>query len=209
MVPSNSANRYLNNTMTLTGQGAVTATPDLAVIRLGVQTTGYNLSRIQSDNAQINQNIIQALNQAGYTDIRTAQYTIDKAYDYQDGNQVDKGYTVRNILEIRTNKVSQVGAIIDTAVEMGANIVESISFELSNPQLYYQRALNLAINDAIQKAKSIAENLHIKLFSVPTHIVENSASPAPVQEFQRQVATTILPGELNVEAFITADFLYS
>lgn len=209
MVPSNSANRYLNNTMTLTGQGAVTATPDLAVIRLGVQTTGYNLSRIQSDNAQINQNIIQALNQAGYTDIRTAQYTIDKAYDYQDGNQVDKGYTVRNILEIRTNKVSQVGAIIDTAVEMGANIVESISFELSNPQLYYQQALNLAINDAIHKAKSIAENLHIKLFSVPTHIVENSASPAPVQEFQRQVATTILPGELNVEAVITADFLYS
>lgn len=209
MVPSNSANRYLNNVMTLTGQGAVTATPDLAVIRLGVQTTGYNLSRIQSDNAQMNQNIIQALNQAGYTDIRTAQYTIDKAYDYQDGNQVDKGYTLRNILEIKTNNVSQVGAIIDTAVEMGANIVDSISFELSNPQLYYQRALNLAINDAIQKSKSIADNLHIKLISVPTHIVENSASPAPVQEFQRQVATTILPGELNVEAFITADFLYS
>ena len=209
MVPSNSANRYPNNTMTLTGQGAVTATPDLAVIRLGVQTTGYNLSRIQSDNAQVNQNIIQALNQAGYTDIRTAQYTIDKAYDYQDGNQVDKGYTVRNVLEIKTNNVSQVGAIIDTAIEMGANIVESISFELSNPQLYYQRALNLAINDAIQKSKSIADNLHIKLFTIPTHIVENSASPAPVQEFKRQVATTILPGELNVEAFITADFLYS
>lgn len=209
MVPSNSANRYPNNTMTLTGQGAVTATPDLAIIRLGIQTTGYNLSRIQSDNAQANQNIIQALNQAGYTDIRTAQYTIDKAYDYQDGNQIDKGYTVRNILEIKTNNVSQVGAIIDTAVEMGANVVESISFELSNPQLYYQRALNLAINNAIQKAKSIADNLHIKLFSIPTHIVENSASPAPVQEFQRQVATTILPGELNVEAFITANFLYS
>lgn len=209
MVPSNSTNRYPNNVMTLTGQGAVTATPDLAVIRLGVQTTGYNLSRIQSDNAQVNQNIIQALNQAGYTDIRTAQYTIDKAYDYQDGNQIDKGYTVRNLLEIRTNNVSQVGAIIDTAVEMGANIVESISFEVSNPQLYYQRALNLAVNDAMQKAKSIADNLRIRLISIPSRIVENSASPAPVQEFQRLAATTILPGNLNIEAFITADFLYS
>ena len=35
-------------TMTLTGQGQVTAVPNIAVIHLGVLTTGENLVNIQS-----------------------------------------------------------------------------------------------------------------------------------------------------------------
>ncbi|MBN7772293.1 SIMPL domain-containing protein [Clostridium aminobutyricum] len=210
MAHSFSDNRHPFDTMTLTGQGTVMATPDMAVIRLGVQTTGYDLPQIQADNAQISQRIIQSLSQAGYTDIRTIQYSIDRIYEYQDGNPIDKGYSVRNMIEIRTNYIDQAGNIIDTAVNMGANVVDSISFELSDPQLYYQHALNLAVDNAIQKAKSIAANLRIKLSPVPVRIIEGGAPAVPLQQFQREAAATpILPGEMRIEASITADFLYS
>ncbi len=102
--------------MTLTGQGHVFAVPDTAVIRLGVQTTGDNLALIQSENARKIQGVIQVLKQLGVTDIKTFQYTIDKNYEYENGKQIDKGYTVRNILEIRTNNLQSVGNIIDSAV---------------------------------------------------------------------------------------------
>lgn len=210
MAESISNNSYSKHTMTLTGQGHVAVTPDLAVIRLGVQTTGYNLSQIQTENARISQRIIQALRQAGITDLKTMQYSIDKIYDYVDGKQINKGYSVQNILEIKTNNINQVGNIIDLAVNMGSNIVLSISFELSEPELYYQHALNLAVDNAIQKAKAISTNLHIGLNPIPIRIIEGNTSPIPMQQFQRDIAATpIVPGNLRIEAIVTADFFYS
>jgi len=203
-------NQYTYHTMTLTGQGHVMATPDLAVIRLGVQTTGTDLTQIQYENAQISQAIIQALSQVGIADIKTIDYSIDKMYEYEEGKQIDKGYSVRHIFEIKTNNINEVGNIIDTAVNMGSNVVSSISFELSDPDYYYQQALNLAVDNAIQKAKSISANFHLRLNSVPTTIVEGNVSPVPMLQFQREVASTpIIAGELRIEAFVTTDFLYT
>ncbi len=210
MAQAPSSNHYITSTMTLFGQGHVSTTPDLAVIRLGVQTTGSNLSQIQPENAQITQRVIQALLEANITDIRTIQYTIDKVYEYEDGRQIDKGYAVQNILEIRTNQIEQVGSIVDTAVNMGANVVSSISFVLSEPELYYKQALNLAVEDAIQKAKAISATLHVRLNPIPIRIIEGSTLPAPMQKLQFDVATTpIISGDISIEAFITADFLYT
>lgn len=209
MAQALSMNHYPNYTMTLTGQGVVIATPDLAVIYLGVQTTGSNLSQMQSENAQISQRLIEALNEIGVTEIKTIQYAIDKMYEYEDGKQIDAGYSVRNILEIKTSNINEVGNIIDTAVNTGANIVLSVSFTLSDPTFYYQQALNLAVDHAIQKAKTISTNLNVRLNSIPIRIIEGASSAIPMQQLQYSVATTpILPGDLNIEAFVNADFLY-
>ena len=66
---------------------------------------------------------------------------------------VDRGYTVRNIFEIRTFEPGQVGVIIDAAVSAGANVTDLISFEVSDPEYYYQQqALNLAVADCNKKS---------------------------------------------------------
>lgn len=210
MSQSLSVNHNSHYTMTLTGQGHVTAAPDLAVIHLGVETTGYQLAKIQSENAQISQRVIQALSQAGITDIKTIQYSINKIYEYEEGKQIDKGYSVQNILEVKTNNIDQAGTLIDTAVNMGANVVTSISFELSEPDVYYQQALNLAVDNAVQKAKSISSSLRIRLNPIPIRLIEGSTMPIPMQQLQSAVAATpIIPGDLIINAFITADFFYT
>lgn len=204
-----SDNNIQYKTMTLIGQGQVSLVPNIAVVRLGVQTTGENLVEIQSENAQKTQAILQALQQAGITDIKTFQYSIDKIYQYENGTQIDKGYSVRNILEIRTNNIDQVGIAIDTAVNTGANVVELISFEVSNRDFYYQQALNLAVNNAVQKSKSISRNLGIKTDPIPISITENSTAAIPFQQFQRELASTpIVPGNIQIEAFVTVEFVY-
>jgi hypothetical protein len=173
---------------------------------LGVETTGENLSRIQADNARISQSVIQALQRMGITDIKTSQYSINKVYDYVEGRQFDRGYSVRNILELRTNNLEAAGNIIDTAVNAGANIVDLITFDISNREYYYQQALNMAIMNAIQKAKSITMNLGISSTPVPVNIVENTAMLFPVQrEF---AATPIMSGVINIIANVTVDFVY-
>jgi uncharacterized protein YggE len=209
MTNSLSDNSLKCKTMTLGGQGQVTVVPNIAVIRLGVQTNGENLLSIQTENAQEMQSILQALKRLGLDDIKTYQYSIDKIYDYEDGKRIDKGYSVRNIVEIKTTNMKNVGNIIDIAVNSGANVVDLISFEVSNPEFYYQQALNLAIINAIQKSKSISMNLGINTDPIPIRIVENSASPTPKQQFQREVAATpIIPGDIRIEASVTVDFIY-
>ncbi len=210
MVRSLSDNNYSNHTMTLTGQGYVTAAPDTAIIRLGVRTTGYNVSQIQSDNAQSMKEVIQALNLLGITEIKTVQYLIDQLYEYQEGKQIDKGYEVKHIVQIQTDKLNEVGKIIDTVVSAGSNLIEAISFELSEPALFYQQALNNALNNAVDKAKSISDTLHTRLNPVPIRILENSIPPVPFLFTPRGAATTpIIPGGLSVEAFVTVDFAYT
>jgi hypothetical protein len=202
-----SDNNVHNRTMTLIGHGEISVSPDIAVIRLGVETTGENLSRIQADNARISQSVIQALQRMGITDIKTSQYSINKVYDYVEGRQFDRGYSVRNILELRTNNLEAAGNIIDTAVNAGANIVDLITFDISNREYYYQQALNMAIMNAIQKAKSITMNLGISSTPVPVNIVENTAMLFPVQR-EFAAATPIMPGAINIAANVTVDFVY-
>jgi uncharacterized protein YggE len=209
MFESIMSGQVLFRTMTLSGQGRITLVPDVAVIRLGVQLTGADLEEVQSQNAIQSQAVLDALHRMGVTDIRTFQYAIDKYYENVNGTSVDRGYTVRNIMEIRTNDTGQVGAVIDAAVNAGANVVDLISFEVANSERYYQQSLNLAVADAIEKAKSISTELGIPIDPTPISITENSSMPRPIQPFQRELAATpIVPGTVTVEADISAEFAY-
>jgi uncharacterized protein YggE len=207
---------YLHNnfpnkqTITLTGRGQTSPTPDIAVIRLGVQTQGEDLIKAQTENAGLSQTVINSLRQLGITDIKTFQYTIDKIYEYENGSRIDKGFSVRNILEINIRDISQTGLVIDTAVDNGANVVDLVSFEVSQRDMYYQEALNQAISNAIEKANSISHNLGIPVNLMPIRIVENSAPPVPLLRnvAERTFATPIEPGEQLIEAFVTAVFQY-
>lgn len=199
------------NRMTLSGKGQVTAIPDIAILRFGVETMGENLTAIQSENARISQSVLQALKQVGITDIKTANYTINKVYDYVDNRQIDKGYSVRNILEVRMKNINQVGNVIDLAVANGANIVDLIEFEVAEPDIYYLKALNYAVEDAKQKAFSIADTLAIIVDSVPRRVIENSTSPIiPRYLSSREgiLATPIEPGTKQIEALVTLEFEY-
>lgn len=204
-----SDNNLHNKTMILAGHGEMSVAPDTVVIRLGVETTGENLSQIQEDNARISQQIIQAVQRMEISDIKTFQYSIDKIFDFIEGRQIDRGYSVRNILEIRTNNLEAAGRIIDASVNAGANIVDLISFDISNREYYYQQALNMAIMNAIQKAKSITMNLGLSSNAVPVKIVENTAMPfQPVQREFAAATTPIMPGTIKIEANVTVEFVY-
>lgn len=169
-----------NNTMIVSGRGNVTAMPDIVLIRLGVETIGENLSVVQEENARISQMVLNGLRQMGIQEIRTYQYLIDKLYDFENNTRIDRGFSVRNIFEIRTDMLDMAGTIIDTAVSLGANIVDLVAFEVSDIDQYYLEALNLALMNGTEKARSMAEAFYSRLNPVPIRIVENSTPPMPL-----------------------------
>ncbi len=201
-----------NNTMILNGSGQLTAIPDIAILRLGVVTTGDNVTVAQQENARISQAVIQAIQQLGVQDIKTFQYAIDRLYDYENGTRIDRGFSVRNIFEIRITDMNLVGTVIDTAVSSGANVVDFINFEVSALDYIYQQALNLAVRNAYQKAQSISASLGTRINPVPLKIIENSTVPIPISSMftarEDIFATPIEPGDKQITASVTVEFAY-
>jgi uncharacterized protein YggE len=199
------------NTMELKGNGSLSVVPDMAVINLGVETINSDLKTAQEQNSSTVVEIINNLKDMGIDekDIKTAEYNIRKDYDYVSGEQVFKGYKVTYMLEIIVNDINLVGDIIDSSVEKGANIIRNISFEVKNPSNYYEKALNLSLKDAIEKAESIGRQLEVKVNSIPILITEESYSASiPYAKEYAVRDTPIEVGQNKINASINCTFSY-
>lgn len=197
-----------SSVMEVLGEATVTAAPDQAQIVLGAVTEGPVLRTVQAENAAIITNVIQSLISIPIPreKIQTEDYRIEVQYDYQDGKQVFRGYKVTHLLKITTEKVSQTGMIVDTAVSQGANTVSSIRFTMANPGIYENQALTLAVRNARQKAMALAQALEVTLSAVPSEVQELSRTAAPVpfkaSLFAESASTPIQPGEITVYAAV-------
>lgn len=206
-------NKETYYTMELQGEGSVMAIPDMAVLNLGVETIDMDLKAAQEENATKTQSIISALRRMGIEekDIRTESYNIEKRYDYVEGRQIDKGYAVTNILEVTLRNIKQAGVVIDVAVDEGANIIRGITFEIEEPALYYQEALNLALDNAVQKAVTLGEQMKVQVFQVPIRITEESSGQVPIGPYyamREDRATPIEPGQKEILARLKVLFAY-
>lgn len=194
------------------GTGSVSIQPDQAEVSLGVVTENRLLKAAQEENTTQMTSVINTLKAMGIPprDIQTQSYGISPVYDYPEGNQVLRGYRVEHILKVIVRNTGSLGAIIDSAVQSGANQVSGIIFTVSKPELYYQQALKAAIDDAIAKAATLAEKLNIKVSSVPVQITElgTEAPPIPLMYQSAAPATSIQVGEIEIKARIEAIFSY-
>ncbi len=196
------------------GTGMLQVRPDVAELESGVVTEAADALTAQEENAIIMNRLYQALLSIPITqeNIQTIEYSIYPQYDYQDGNPVLKGYQVTNRLSIRVTDLAQTGLIIDTAVQNGANHISNIVFTLSDDHRYYRQALQLAIQNAYQKAQTMTQTIRVQLFPVPFHITELMPSrPQPFQAYSLKASnatTPIEPGQIEIEANIEMKFTY-
>lgn len=199
------------NSLTLNGRGSLSVSPDLVVIRLGVETRGESLTQVQNENSIISNKILEGLNQIGIEDIETYQYFVDRIFDYQDGRQTDRGYIVRNIFQIINSNIQDAGLIIDTAVAHGANVVEFVSFQVSDVDTYYKKALSLAVKDAVDKAQYLEEHNNIVSPSI-LKITELSSPPISFSDAftlrEGPMTTPIQPSTQEIQANVKIEFTF-
>lgn len=201
--------------MTVTGNGEIVAQPDYVQIQIGVRTEGDRISDVQQENAQIMTRVIEsivALNIPREA-IQTAAYTISPQYDFIEGRQVFIGYVVQNAITVKITDISQAGTVIDTAVQNGANDVSAIQFKIENVDAYYRQALNLALMNAMAKAKSMADMMQVPIQLIPFEIIEQSQDvmPAPFRSIQmatKETTTPIEEGRMPIQASVQVKFRY-
>jgi len=217
---SSAATADAARTINVTGDGEITATPDIAYLYLGVTVDKPTTIDAQNANSTAINNVIAAIKKEGIQDedIKTADYSINPKYDYDKttGASTLVGYTVSSTLKVTVKDISKAGQIIDTAVKNGANISNSISFGISNYQKYYNMALQNALSNAQSKAQSISGFLGVKL-TTPVKVTENSSGipddpPVPLNVKSAlddsSTSTSIKAGTYKVKANVCLVYQY-
>ncbi|MCY6483327.1 SIMPL domain-containing protein [Clostridium aestuarii] len=210
-------NKRENYIMQVEGEGRITVKSDIAIVYLSILTENKNLEVAQKENAVKTNNVINGLKDIGINkeDIETVSYNIKKTYDYIEGKQEFRTYEVKNSLKVTVKDLDMVGEVIDTAVENGANVIDKIVFTISNPELYYRKALKVAVENAIKKSMDIARTMKVAIDKIPIKIKEQDYPETLKLEYSAYdgVATTakttpIQAKELEIRAKVEVIFGY-
>jgi len=195
-------------TITVTGNGSVTATPDRASFSFSVDTRGATASAALSANADAAQSVVDALKNAGVAaaDLQTTSVSLDPQTS-QDGTKII-GYAASSSVSV-TVPIGRAGAIVDAAVKAGADGVSGPSLDVSDQDSFYADALKAAVANAKAKATTLAEAAGLQLGAVQT-VVEDS-SPSPVVFHAAAPSDTsgsvpIEPGSQEIDATVTVTY---
>lgn len=197
----------------VSGEGELAIPPDSASVNIGVITDGKQLIAAQQQNSLEVTKVIDALTALGISknNIQTFDYRIESVYDYDQGKQIFRGYKITHILQIKLEDLSLVGKIVDTAVQNGVNFVSNVQFTVKNKDAFYKQALVLAVNNATDKAKTIARSLNVELIPIPSVIVEGGSTVQPIFNqlgtfVKASTSTQLEPGQIIIKAEVIAEF---
>jgi uncharacterized protein YggE len=213
-----STDQQTQRTISVSGSGEISVQPDTAVITIGVETQAQEASQALSDNNQQMSAVVSGLEKAGVAakDIQTQVVQLQPVYEQTQQGQTSPttgttlvGYRATNLVEVRTQQLDTLGQLLDTAVQAGANRIQSISFEVSNPSAVLDQARQAAWQDAQHKASQLAELAGAQLGDVLS-ITESSQPPVPLieQAFAGAAAAVpIQPGTQTVQVNIQVTWL--
>lgn len=154
-------------TITVVGRGTVTITPDIATAHIGVETSGANVKDAIDDASETMEAVLEALTAAGLAerDIQTAGFNVyaDRSsgpVPMIEGSRSTGAegitYRVNNNVRVVIRDLDTVGAVIDAAVEAGANSIYGVNFGIDKPEDLASEAREEAIADALAKAEELA-----------------------------------------------------
>ena len=145
--------------VTVSGTGRVTLTPDRYSFNVGVQTIAATVDDGVRENNDRVANVIAALKRAGAQEkeIRTSGFSIYPQQDYQQGRAPRiTGYQISNMVTVTRDKVGDAGKLLQAAINAGVNTSSGLQFEVSDPTRGRDEGLRAAFNDAKAKAQLLA-----------------------------------------------------
>lgn len=215
------SNIYLSsqqNGIWVTGQGEVSVEPDIAVIRLGIESEDDSVTTARDRAAAAMNDVMDTLSSNGIADkdIQTQYFNIQqvRTWDRETEKEIVTGYRVTNTVMVTVRDIEKVGTIIDAVTDAGGDLtrINGINFSIDDPDEYYEEARKEAMADAKKKAEQLAKLANVDLGDA-TFISENSYY-APVTRSAMAVgldeagsySTSISPGELDISLSIQVAF---
>lgn len=207
-VPASSAEAEPGS-ITAQGAASVASIPDRAELSFGVESQGQTAKAALAANAAEMRRVIAAVKAAGGTGIRTQSVSLSPRYDEQ--NQV-QGFVATNSVSATIREIAKAGALIDAAVDAGANQVYGPSLARGDQGELYRDALKAAVADARASAQALAAASNLALGRITSIVEGGGSAPQPYAVADKAMeagSTPIEPGTQQTTATVSVTFAVS
>ncbi len=216
-------------TISVTGEGEVSAIPDIGTFSFSVEAEGKDATTAQNESATKMNAVLAYLKEKGVEDkdVKTENYNLYPKYKYEQrpcpvgsycpGEQVQDGFTVSQTVTVKVRQLEASGELISGVGEKGATNISGLSFTIDDSTALEDEARIAAIKDAKAKAKELAEQLGVKLEKMVGYYEENGGGyPVPYYglggdmmakaEMEQSVAPDMPTGENVTKSRVTLTY---
>jgi uncharacterized protein YggE len=216
-VPANATEEL--HLIKLTGTGTLKLVPDTALITLGINVRGNDLSELQFAADSAVNNILAKLRALNIEDkdLAATNIRIAPRYRYDKGRQesVTNGYQVSRDISVTVRNMTLLSSVMSEASDAGINTISPPQLSSSRYEESYLKALGAAVDQAKKRAQRLAEAADVRLGPV-VHMTtqQQSYRPQPpmmmrAMESDSPESATYQPGELVVSASVDVTFAIS
>ena len=157
---------YQPTTISVDGEGKVTAVPDIAELTFGVATGPRKTAKAAMDILTTTMNAsFESVKALGIEekDISTELLYLNPSYDWSDGQQTLRGYEANQQLRVKVRDLDKVSDVLSAVTNAGANQAGGVTFTIDDPQALRAEAREKAIQNAQEKAQVLADQLGVNI----------------------------------------------
>jgi hypothetical protein len=204
-------------TVSVSGQGEVSAQPDMARVTLGVEARRHTLAEARSAVTSTVDRVLALTRDLRidpkYVNATRLQIQPEYNWNEKDRKRVLLGYVVSRQVEVELRDLDQLGALLERAVDAGANQVGDASLDSSRRKELERQAMALAVQDARLNAEALARAAGVRLGAVRTLNASASAPPMPMYRMSAAMADAAAPpeatyqtGDMKFAASVSAEY---
>ena len=208
--------------ITVSGEGTITAIPDMATVRFGVVVRNMDPEEARRINAETAREAMNAIRELGIAESKLSLQTLRlqqvREYDSQTRTQVDKGYEASRDLVVTVDNLDLLPKLVTQIVQKGANRLNGISYGLNERDSVKNDALVQAIISAKNKAELMTSALGVDVghvlqiseqsFSMPTPVLQMESGPRAMMAKSDAAPEpdAFAAGEIEVKAVVQVVF---
>ena len=200
--------------ISISGEGKIKVTPDIAVIQLGVQNNGKDAKEVKTLNDVTIDKVIKYIKKFNIptADYQTAQMSLYKNYDYE---KKKYSYQANQTISVTLKDISKYDAFMMDVMETGINVINGVEFKSSKMETYEIEARKKAILNAKKKADDYVSVLPGQKVGKAILISDNSYTnyPQPVymakgamMDAEAAPRETLAVGEIEIVSTVNVSF---
>ncbi len=181
--------------ITITGHGEVQAVPDIANVYFSITKEAKTAKEAQDAVAKVEADALSSLkeNKVELKDIKTENVSLNPKYEWQSetgtrfpcnqwggcnyGKSVIIGYEATESITVKVRVVDTAGKIIQDLGTVGVSSLSGPSFSIDDEEGLKMDARKEAIDNAKEKAQSLAKDLGVKLGKITSYTEGGSYYP--------------------------------
>ena len=202
----------VSRTISVTGIGRSELAPDIAILSVGVSSSGASGREAMDANNTAMTAVVEGLKTLGIgvTDIQTTGLSLNANFDYSATPPKLLGYQASNGVTLKVKDVARLGEILDITVTNGANQINGLTFDVADKTAAMNDARTKAVQDARAKAELLAGVAGASVGRVLSITEGYVSSPGPiaVQTMRADSAPSvpIAAGQVGMEAQVNVVF---